>query len=400
MGIGNIADTGMQAAMTNMEVISNNIANANTVGFKKSYISFADIYPTATGSSSNQAGLGVGVSGVNQNFSTGGFMITGQSLDMSINKGGFFCLRDSSSGQTTYTRAGRFQTTNDGYITAGGTTCLQGFVAQNNKIPPGGSVSDLKINNGPLQATATSTLTEQINLNSSASVITGSIDPTSQSTYNFSSNGYAFDSLGNKHDVVSYYAKSADNEWNVDVYVDGTKATSGTMSFTSSGNLSATTGLSSFTFAPGTGATSPQTLSIDLSGSTQVSSPNSVTKNESNGYEAGTYQGCGVDKDGMVWMTYSNGQKVLAGQVAIANFQSPENLSNVGNMQWTSTTASGNAIYNQSYSTGNINAGALEQSNVDLTSEMVSLLNAQHTFQANAQVERTYSQVMEDVIKL
>lgn len=398
MGIGNIANSGMQAAMSNMEVISNNIANANTYGFKRSFVNFSDLYPSSLGIASNQVGLGVNIAGINQNFQNGSYQPTGQPLDLSINNNGFFVVRNTSSGQVCYTRNGHFTQSSQGYIMSGNQR-LQGFPAVNGQIPPGSTPADLVVSNTSIPASATTTATTKLNLDSNSVIPPGVFDPSDTATFNYQSTVNIFDSLGNEHAVTSYYVKTAANEWNVNVYVDGASAGTGTASFNSSGQLTGTTGLSALSYSPTTGATTPQAFELDLTNSTQYGAANSVTTSK-NGYQAGQYSSASIDGDGKLWVSYSNGEKVLGGQVAIASFQSPDGLVNVGNMSWVASGDSGAADVNQDNSLGNISSGGVELSNVDLTTEMVSLLGAQHTFQANAQVESTYNEVMQTVIKL
>src|SRR5688572_5143642 len=165
MGIGNIANTGMRAAMTQMEVISNNISNSNTIGFKGSRVNFADLYPSG-GGSNTQAGLGVNVVGVEQSFKSGGSENTGNPFDLQIKNGsGFFIIKDGNSGQTSYTRAGHFVPDNDGYLTGvGGSTHLQGYLATNGTVGSGASLGDLQIDRSPRSATATTTISLNLNL--------------------------------------------------------------------------------------------------------------------------------------------------------------------------------------------------------------------------------------------
>lgn len=402
MGIGDIANTGMQAAMSNMEVTSNNIANANTFGFKKSYINFADIYPSMIGAASNQIGMGVAVSSVIQDFSNGDPYATGQNFDLTINNNGFFILRNPNTGLMSYSRAGRFQSQN-GYITYGNQR-LQGFPAVNNSIPPGSTVSDIQISNASLPATASTKANIAVNLSSNSTAPTGTFDPTDSATYNYTSTVPIYDSLGNTHNVTTYYVKSAStpNSWDVYVYVDNTSvtATPGTATFNSNGVLTGTTGLTGLSFSPTTGATSPQTFSVNMTNSTQMSTPNGIIATSADGNAPAAFNNAYVDPNGIVWMQYTNSQTIMAGQVALANFQSPQALTDIGNMQWIANTNSGNPIINQSNSTNNITAGYVELSNVDLTTEMVNLISAQHTFQANAQVEQAYNDVMKTVIQL
>lgn len=400
MGIGNIANSGMKAAMSNMDVISNNIANANTIGFKKSYINFADIYPSGNASAGFQAGLGVSVSSINQDFSPGGYSLTALPYDLSINKGGFFITRDPTSGQVAYTRAGRFNL-NQGYFTSvNGNQRLQGYAAVNNTIPPGSGIGDITINSASIPAQASTKADITLNLDANSVVPSTVFDPNDQTSFNYQSSVNIYDSLGNQHVVKSYYVKTAANNWDVNVYVDGTSVGTGTLQFTTAGSLSAATGLSALSYSPTTGATSPQTFALNMGTSTQFGNPNNVVSTTPDGYPAGDFTSAEIDKNGMVYMQYSNSQKILAGQLALANFQSPQNLSNIGDSSWTANSASGEPIVNQSNAVGNINVGQLELSNVDLTTEMVSLINAQHTFQANAQVEQTFSEVMQTIIQL
>lgn len=401
MGIGNIANTGMNAAMSNMEVISNNIANSNTTGFKKSYINFQDIYPSGSGASTIQIGLGVNVSSVLQDFSSGGTLPTGLATDMSINNNGFFVMKDASSGQITYTRAGRFSLDENGYLVSNNSR-LQGFMAVNGKVLPGSSVNDLQISQDPLSANASTTVSTAINLDANSVVPTNTFDPTDSTSYNYTTQASVFDSLGNSYPVTLYYVKTAANTWSVKPYINGTSLGTGTLSFSTSGQLTSSTGLNALSFAPTSGATSPQAFALQLTNSTQFANPNGVTTQPAtDGYEAGTpTRNFTVDQNGNVLMTYSNGLERTMGQIAIAEFEAPQGLMSVGNMSWVSSTTSGAAILNQGNSQGAISSGSYELSNVDLTSEMVNLIGAQHTFQANAQVEQVYNEVMQTVIQL
>lgn len=406
MGIGNIATTGMQAAMTNMEVISNNISNSGTYGFKSSSANFADLFPSGNAASSVQAGLGVSVTGIEQNFQPGGPTPTSNPSDLAIKGNGFFVMTDASSGVTSYSRYGRFNFQN-GYLTVGNAR-LQGFLSTDGKtIPSGGGLQDLFINTATTPANKTATVTQvQLNLNSSDSVPSVSpFNPTNLSSYNFTSTAPVYDSLGNQNTLTLYYVKTSANNWNVNAYITppGGTATSlgtGSLTFTGTGALSSTSGLGALTFSPTTGATSPQTFAVDMTGATQYGAPDFTGQFTTDGYPVGAYTGYTIDQNGIVTVQHSNKVSTVAGQVAIANFQTPTGLQNIGNMSWTATTASGTPNVNQSNSSNNLLQSNLELSNVDLASEMVNLVNAQNTFQANAQVEQTYSQVMQTVTKL
>lgn len=399
MGIGNIANTGMRAAMSDMEVISNNIANANTVGYKRSLATFSDIYPSGAGGSNLQAGLGVAVAGIQQNFKRGGSEITESPLDLMIGADGFFVMKDKNTGQTTYTRAGRFELGEGGYIGIQNMR-LQGFSASNGVISVGGDLGDLQISSDPRSASATATVSNNINLDSNSDVPAGAFDSTDATTYNYKTEKTIYDSLGNKHSVSLYYVKTASNAWDVNAFVDGTSIGTGSMTFGTDGKLTATSGLSALSFVPGNGAASPQSLAITMTGTTQFGSANEVRITSQDGYPVGKLNGYEIDRDGNVIATYSNDERVLVGKIAIAQFQSPGALATIGNMSWLETSESGSPIINPNNSDGNINSGTLELSNVDLTQEMINLIGAQHNFQANAQVEQTYNEVMQTVIKI
>ena len=398
MGIDTIAITGMQAAMTNMEVISNNIANSNTVGFKKSYANFSDLFPS--NAPINASGLGVETSSIRQDFTSGGVQTTDQVLDLSINNNGFFMTRDPNSGQTSYTRAGRFNLDNKGYI-LGGTARLQGFPSVNGTILAP-SIVDLQIPNAPLPAKATTTASGSINLDADATAPTGTFSNTDPTTYNFATNTTVYDSLGNPDQLTLYYIKSGVNTWSVNAEVSGTAIGTGTLTFSSSGALTSSTGLNGLSYATTSGAVTPQPFDVNLANSTQYGGNGSQVLQPftQDGYEAGTLTGMNIDNDGVVTAQYSNNQNNAVGQIAIAEFTAPGNLQDIGNSSWIATTSSGQPTISQSESEGNIFSGSVEISNVDLTEEMVNLISAQHTFQANAQVEQTYNEIMQTVMKI
>lgn len=400
MGIGNIANTGMQASMSDMEVTSNNIANAGTYGFKKSYVTFADLYPVGSGAG-NQIGLGVAISSIGQNFASGGFQYTGNSMDISIKRDGFFVMRDSTSGETTYTRNGQFAIDENGYITStDGVTRVQGFPATNGVISPGAAPTDLQVDYSPIPAVATTSISTKVNLNSTSNAISATFDPLDTSTYNYKSETTVYDSLGNSTALSLYYIKTAANTWTVQAQIGGATIGTGSLAFDTSGQLTSSTGLNALSFSPTTGAASPQTFAVDMTGSTQFGSGNSVNLNQPNGYPAGTVSSYSIDQDGLLTVSYSNGQKIPSGQIAIATFQAPQGLAQAGKMSWTATTSSGPANINQTSSSGNFNPQQLELSNVDLTQELINLIGSQHNFQANAQVEQTYNEIMQTVIQL
>ncbi len=401
MGIGNIANTGMRAAMSDMEIISNNIANANTIGYKRSFGTFGDIYPSSSGGSTLQTGLGVSLIGVQQDFTRGGAIYTNNQLDMMIGNDGFFVTKDANNGTVSYTRAGRFGRDPDGYLT-NGKQRLQGFPATNGVLQATGMLTDLQITDTPRNAAATRNVSENVNLDARAKAISAPFNVNDTSTYNYMTTVNMYDSLGNSHTLSTYYVKTADNTWTVNALVDGTQIGTGTMTFNSDGTLASATGLNSLSFNPGAGAASPQAFAISVANSTQYATDNSqrpVSKPQ-DGYPVGKLSNYEIDGDGNLIASYSNQERVLLGKVAIAKFQSPGGLQSIGNMSWVQSSASGSPIIDASNSNKNITAGEVETSNVDLTQEMISLISAQHNFQANAQVEQTYNETIQQVIKM
>src|SRR5438045_4974669 len=208
MGIQNIANTGMQAAMSDMEIIGNNISNSNTYGFKKSFGNFADLYPAGNAATGTQPGLGVNLLNIKQDFSSGGLQNTGRGSDLSINNDGFFILKDPTTGNSTYSRAGRFDVDNQGYLTLGSRR-VQGFPSINGKIVAP-SLVDLQIPPTPMQAKATTSMLGSLNLDANSQVpLNTTFSNSDVNSYNFSTNTTVYDSLGNPNQLTLYYIKTS-----------------------------------------------------------------------------------------------------------------------------------------------------------------------------------------------
>ena len=411
MGMGNIATSGMQAAMSEMSVISNNIANANTIGFKKSYASFQDVYPSGNGTSGPQIGLGVDLQAITQNFSAGGSRDTGFPSNMQITNSGFFILKDATTGQTTYSRDGSFGFDKDTGYFFNGNQNLQGFLAVNGTIPSGALPTDLKIDTSAMLPQATTKVYQKgVNLDSNvAPPAVTPFNPADTSTYNLTSSSKVYDSLGNANTINLYYVRpsAGATTWNVYAALSpsntilNASAPVGNLTFNSSGVLTSSSTIN-LSFSPGGGAATPQSVSYDMTNITQnASNASSGQLLPLDGYAPGTFNTFTIDPDGVVTAIYAgNGLKKVVGQVALANFTSPESLQYMGKSNWNATTDSGVPIISPNNSKSAIKANAIELSNVDMATELVGLINAQSTFQANAQVEQTYNQVMQTVTKL
>ncbi|HDM8133932.1 TPA: flagellar basal body protein FlgE [Vibrio harveyi] len=384
----NIALSGLDATNTELNTISHNIANASTYGFKGGRTEFAAVY------NGMQPG-GVEVASISQNFEKNGSVTgTRRAMDLAINGNGFFVTKDSM-GQMLYTRAGVFSRDKNNFVTANNGTKLQGYSVDNNNNLQTGSVGDIKVSTSSLSAKATSSLEFVANFNASATKIDQAVYPFNSSdpkSFNSSYTTKVFDSLGNSHTVTQYFTKTSDNEWQVNVEVDGaptTPATAQAVQFNTDGTLASPTGVFNVAF-PAAGANA-MSVDISLSGSTQFGAAFGVSTNNPNGYTSGELAGVRVEDNGMVYATYTNGQSQLQGQVVLADFANTQGLSKVSGTAWTQSFSSGAPIMGVpgTGTLGDLTPGALEGSNVDLTSELVALMTAQRNYQANAKTIST-----------
>ena len=378
-----IAASGLNAVNEQLDGISNNIANAGTVGYKSMTTDFSAMY------AGTQA-MGVSVAGTAQSISRGGSMVsTGNALDLAINDDGFFVLCDSA-GNVTYTRAGSFNTDRDGYIVNASGDYLQGYPVDESGALQTGTVTDLQIQTGSLPAQATSSLTFSANFNAAdAAIDTSAIpfDPTNAASYNSTYTTTVYDSLGNEHAVCQYFTKTADNSWEVHYTFDGATQPGATaLTFDEQGKLVSPAAAVPMTFsAPGA---APIAMTFDYAACTQYGSAFSVTTNVADGYASAQQNGIQVDGDGKVYATYSNGERMLQGQVVLATFPDENGLQAVSGTAWVETGESGTPLIGApgSGTFGALSTGMLESSNVDITSELVDLMTAQRNYQANTKV--------------
>ncbi|AXB33800.1 flagellar basal body protein FlaE [Vibrio campbellii] len=384
----NIALSGLDATNTELNTISHNIANASTYGFKGGRTEFAAVY------NGMQPG-GVEVASISQNFDKNGSVTgTGRAMDLAINGSGFFVTKDQM-GQMLYTRAGVFGTDKNNFVTANNGAKLQGYSVDNNANLQTGSVGDIKVSTSSLNAKATNNLDFAANFDASATAVDQAIYPFDSSDPNSFNSSYTtkvYDSLGNSHTVTQYFTKTSDNEWQVNVEVDGaptTPATAQTVQFNTDGTLASPTGSFNVAF-PAAGANA-MSIDISLNGSTQFGAAFGVSTNNPNGYTSGELAGVRVEDNGMVYATYTNGQSQLQGQVVLADFANTQGLSKVSGTAWTQSFSSGAPIMGVpgTGTLGDLTPGALEGSNVDLTGELVALMTAQRNYQANAKTIST-----------
>ncbi|HDS6853436.1 TPA: flagellar basal body protein FlgE [Enterobacter cancerogenus] len=384
-----IAISGLNAINEQLGAISNNIANSGTVGFKSGRAEFASLY--AEGQP-----LGVGVTNVAQSISKNGTVFSSaSSLDLAINGQGFFVMRDSS-GSTAYTRAGYMQTDSNGNLINNQGMYLQGYPVDANGVIQTGTVGNLTISSGSLPAKATSSLDFTANLNANEEKPkTTTFDPTDETSYNHTYATQVYDSLGREHTLKQYFVKTDDNTWQVHYYMDDkSMGDAKDMTFNEQGILLKPNGAVNLTAAiPGADSIS---LDLNYNGTTQFGSDFSVSKNNGNGYASGERTGQTIDKDGSVYATFSNGERLLQGQVVLANFSNPNGLSSQNGTTWTQTASSGAPLLGTPGTglLGALTSNTLEGSNVDLTAELVGLMTAQRNYQANTKVISTNDSMM------
>ncbi|MCP5142194.1 MAG: flagellar hook protein FlgE [Gammaproteobacteria bacterium] len=382
-----IAISGLDAARKMLGVTSENIANSNTTGFKSSRAQFADLVNGSANTSMANDAAGVRVATVEQSFAQGSITNTGNALDMSIGGSGFFVLNDPASGETLYTRAGQFQADENGYVINPAGQRLTSFaVGTDGSVT--GATQDLRVSNTELAPNATSEITTGVNVDASATAPGVAFDPTDRDSYNHSTVMSVYDSLGVEHTATQYFVKTGAGAWTHHITLDGTEIGTGTaLTFDTAGNLTVpANGLVSAGPVTPAGA-DPMTLSIDLGDTTQFDNDFSVNALAQDGYTAGELIGIGIDSDGVVNARYSNGKNVAQGQVALADFTNPNGLQRMGDNNWIATSDSGPALVGapNSGTLGGITSGTIEQSNVELSEELVDLITAQRMFQANAQ---------------
>lgn len=416
------AVSGIKASSVSLGIIGNNIANAGTAGFKTSRGEFADVFTSSLlGSSGSTAGKGVAVVGVSQAFTQGNIRVTDNVLDIAINGSGFFVLDDK--GTNVYSRAGNFQVDRNGYVVNPNGNRLQVFATTEAGVVTGERKA-LHIDTSLIQPKQTSTVEVKANLDSRA--VVPSLEwpadgfdafaepPTAPDPdmYNASTSLTIYDSLGNAHVQSMYFVKGdGDNEWNVYTLIDGVSVSGpDTVPFTSSGQIDADDlplEIDIADWQPLNRLGEPNgaetiSLVLDLSGLTQFGNEFSVNNMAQDGYTTGQLRGVEVDQHGIVFTRFTNGQSRALGQIALANFSNTAGLQPLGSTAWAETFASGQPAIGGpgTAGLGTVQSGALEDSNVEVTQQLVDMIVAQRNFQANAKVIQTEDTITQAVINL
>ncbi|XZG71467.1 flagellar hook protein FlgE [Chitinibacteraceae bacterium HSL-7] len=425
--------SGLNVSSKNLDIIGNNIANSNTVGFKGSRGEFADIYAATFASSANVVGIGAQVKAVAQQFGQGNITSTSNPLDIAISGNGFFRMLDTN-GSVSYSRNGQFQIDRDGYIVNNGLK-LTGWLADpvSGVMVKGGQPQPIQLTVSNIGAAATgasglpnSGLQLGMNFDASKPIIDRALPPTGvgplnitdPTTYTHATSADVYDAQGVRHTLQYFFTKVGVNQWEVQSSFDGAApvpvsptaapGTQGYLYFDGNGQLDGTPADSvalyshSETLVAPNGATSPLTFNVNFGNTTQFAGNFAVNTLRQDGYADGVLTGLAVGKEGTIVARYSNGQSKPVGQVVLANFANVQGLQPLGNNVWAETYASGQPRVGDPGSSdlGLLQSAAVEDSNVDLTAELVNLIVAQRSYQANAQTIQAQDTILQTIVNL
>ena len=430
----NIALSGLNAAQKDLDVTSNNIANVNTVGFKESRAEFVDVYAASLlASGKTKVGDGVLTADVAQQFSQGSIQFTNNSLDLAITGNGFFAtVPEIDSLDTSYTRAGQFKLNDSNFVVNSSGGYLLGF-----PVNADGSSSSVALStSSPIQIptasgapTQTSEVDVKMNLPAGDAIPAFAFDHTDPLTYNNSTSVTIFDSLGDSHVMTYYFIKSAPNQWDMYAAVDnqlvdilggpvnnGAGINAAQLTFSASGDFTNQVPLLIQTAALGAailsnGADDTQQIIVDFNldaagpnsnEPTQFASNFEVTSLKQDGLAVGRLTGINIGTDGLVRATYSNGTEQPLARIALVSFANNQGLTQVGNTSWKESIVSGEALAGEAGAGtfGTINSSALEQSNVNLTTELIDLISAQRNFQANSRALEVDNQLNQTILQI
>jgi flagellar hook protein FlgE len=401
-----IALTGLQANTVALNTIGNNLANMNTTAFKKQSTTFEDLFYQQIGTSGSnnplQVGVGTRVSGTSTNFIQGSMATTGQSTDMAIRGDGFFVVQQG--GVESLTRAGNFQLDSTGNLTTVNGEQVMGYPAPSGVVNANAGLVPLTVPVGVNEAAqATQNFSVTANLNAAATTGTQFTTPVKM-----------YDSLGNSHAATVTYSKTGANTWDYAVTLPAGEATgavnnTGTLTFDSAGKLvTPAANVSGIGFTGLADGASNLSFNWSLYNGTgvatiaQSTAASSATASNQDGFASGTYQSFAVDADGVISASFSNGHTLNIGQVAVATVTNTRGLVMVGNNNYKTTAASGAATIGVAGAggRGTIQDSALEQSNVDISTEFADLIIAQRAFQANSKTITTFDSVTQDTIAM
>ena len=406
--------SGLKAQAQKLDVIGNNIANAGTVGFKSSSVSFADVY------ASSRVGLGTQVAAVNQNFGIGNISSTGGQFDIAIDgAAGMFRLQDQS-GAIFFSRNGEFAPNKEGYLTNAQGQFLTGFIKDPETGQYGLNPAPIRVPTGNIAARATGVaegepglLARRMNLDADAELPVKAwaglptppapqvVDP---ETYNISVPLTVYDSLGREQQLTQYFSKTGDNTWTVRSQLNSeNNFVTHNITFKPNGEID--TGATGTITFPNTlqslAGANALTIPTDYSIATQFGGGHNL-EFQQNGYATGEYASMSIAADGSIVANYTNGEMAEVGYMVLANFANMQGLQPVGGNAWAQTATSGEAILGRPGANGlaMVKGQALEESNVDMGTELVNMIITQRTYQANAQTITTQSEVMQTLMNI
>ncbi|MGL5129683.1 MAG: flagellar hook protein FlgE [Aeromonas popoffii] len=438
----NNALSGVNAAQKDLNVTANNVANVNTMGFKESRAEFADVYANSIFvNAKTQVGNGVATGAVAQQFHQGALQFTNNALDLAIQGNGFFVTSDGLTNlDRTYTRAGAFKLNENSYMVNNQGHYLQGYEINADGTPKAVSINATKpiqIPDRAGQPKMTSLVEASFNLsieNKTKPTDPTKFDPKDSTTFANSTSVTIYDSLGAPHVITKYFVRHQEpgqdgvpvtpGTWSMFAY-EGDKPINITggispaagiptgiqMVFTSGGKLDTTTPVAPIkTEALGTpgagiitnGADPAQSMEIRLGTVTQFNSPFDVTRLTQDGATVGHLTKVEITPDGVVSATYSNATTLKVAMVALAKFANSQGLTQVGDTSWRQSLLSGDALPGtpNSGTLGSIKSSAVEQSNVDLTTQLVNLITAQRNFQANSRSLEVNSSLQQTILQI
>lgn len=412
--------SGLNASSKNLEIIGNNIANANTFGAKASRAEFSDVYAAAlNGAGANSVGIGTSMAAVAQQFTQGAITTSDNPMDLAINGAGFFQITDGKS-PVQYSRNGQFKVDRDGFIVNAFGKQLMGYAADGLGVIQPGQAVPLQLPTGGVAPKPTARMDIQMNLDSrlraSVPVSGAAIDFNDAATYNNATSLTLFDAKGQEVALTYYFQKASNDTWNVyatanGATVLGTSAAPNPIStivFAADGSApTSPIGPITFTVPAGVNSAGADTLELtniilNTGGATQFGSAFSVTDLRQDGFSSGQLVAIAIENNGVITARYSNGQSRPAGQIEVATFRNPQGLQPSGSNAWSRTFASGDPVTGVpgDGNLGVLQSGALEESNVDLTGELVQMITAQRIYQANAQTIKAMDQVLQTLVNL
>ena len=419
--------SGLTAAGRNLEVIGNNVANASTVGAKGSRAEFADVYARAVSGGANNIGIGVSLAAVTQQFSQGSISSTDNPLDLAINGGGFFQLKDLN-GSLQYSRNGQLQVDRNGYIANSQGSRLLGYPANDQGTLVPGQAQPLTLPTSGIKPSVTESVTLELNLDARAKVtndpaVTPMIDFNDAKTYNSATSVNVFDTKGQEVALTYFFQKTALDTWSVYAAANGVAVNPdgngdplpiSSFNFPSDGSAPINANDPTLPFdrvsfdvtAPSNAqgaVTEPIAgIELDLASLTQYGAIFGVTNVTQDGFPPGHLSNSSIQPNGIVLATYTSGQSTPIGQVELATFRNVQGLRPLGGNVWGATYDSGDPVLGTpgSGNLGILQSGAVEESNVDLTSELVNMMVAQRIYQANAQTIKTQDSVLQTLVNL